>query len=462
MKVLIIGDTPDNNHFIKKFMGTYFPKLELLEVSDPTKLMDFMILEEPISFVMIAIDNKYISVNNFYNIINDTLGQRPFIFVGNSNSVKSYLTHEMLHLSTINFVVETPLNPEELKKAVNGSTEWIKNEEFEESILEFTQDDLHKMRLRNFYLFEQMPYDVYLELTPTNYGKIISKDKPYTHNFIQNYSRRNIKFLYLKKDDHLKFLDNSIQNLLKIYDAKFTDRKKYVILHMKTIFFIHQFIKTLNVSDDIVTLTHLFIDSTREVVKSQEVMTELLDQITVSPNMTFVEHSLATAYVCESILFYMGWNANMSRDKLLLASVLQDIWLKNDDLLKIRSINDPILKTFTEEEQVEFKNHPQKAAQLSTYFSGFSDVDFILNEQHEHPTGDGFPKGLNSSGLTIISCIFILANNFVSRIAITKKTPNAYREIVHSMKRIYNTGNFKDPIAALEKSIRMTPPTKAN
>lgn len=81
------------------------------------------------------------------------------------------------------------------------------------------------MRLRNFYLFEQVPYDVYIELTSTKFGKVITKDKFYSHQIIQNYSRKNIKYLYLRKDEHLKFLDTSIKNLLKIYDAKLSDKK---------------------------------------------------------------------------------------------------------------------------------------------------------------------------------------------------------------------------------------------
>jgi hypothetical protein len=34
------------------------------------------------------------------------------------------------------------------------------------------------------------------------------------------------------------------------------------------------------------------------------------------------------------------------------------------------------------------------------------------------------------------------------------KSPQRHREIVASMKRIYNTGNFKDPLKALEKAIK--------
>lgn len=454
MKVLFITNTPETSDPIKKLIGSNFPKIKMVEVEATTDLMELLTTDGPFLFVVIDIDNKNIDVSETYNMITDTLGTRPVIFVGSPVSVKSYITNAILQQVNTNFIVETPLTPEEVKSAVNSSIDWIKKEEFEESILEFTRDDLHKMRLRNFYLFEQIPYDVYLELTPTKFGKIITKNKTYSHQLIQTYSRKNVKHLYLRKDEYLKFLDTTIKNLLKIYDVKLSDRKKYIILHLKTIFIIHQFLKTVSVSDDVIKLTHLFIDSTREIVKSKENVVELINQLVKSPNMTFAEHSLATAYVCESILYYMGWNADMSRDKLLLASILQDIGLSNDEMIKIRSLNDPSFKNLGEEDQLEFSNHPLRAAELSTFFSGFSDVDFILSEQHEHPTGGGFPKGLNSSGLTTISCIFILASNFIARIATSNKDANAIKEILGSMGRIYCTGNFKDPLKALEKTFK--------
>lgn len=416
--------------------------------------MEFMTNDGPFSFVVMAIDNKNITVVDIYQNITDTLGVRPFVFIGSINSVKSQLTNDMVHNQQTNALVELPLVLDEFKKAVNLAIDWVKKEEFEESILEFSRDDLHPMRLRNFYLFEQVPYDVYIELTATKFGKVISKDKFYSHQIIQNYSRKNIKYLYLRKDEHLKFLDTSIKNLLKIYEAKLSDKKKYMMLHLKSAFFMHQFIRAASVSDEVNKLAHYFIESVSNLVRSYENISDLLDSISESGNITFAEQSVATAYVCEKILLNMGWTADMTRGKLILAALLQDVSLGNDDLIKIRSINDPNLKMFSEEEQEDFKNHPQKAAHLSTYFNGFSDVDFILMEQHEHPTGDGFPKGLNSSGLTTISCIFILASNFVSRMALTPKSPTQHKDILTSIKRVYNTGNFKDPLKALEKALK--------
>lgn len=454
MKALFIGNTPEDNKNIVRMMGNHFPKVQMVLCNEPEGLMEFMTNDGPFSFVVIAIDNKNISVVDIYQSIIDTLGVRPFVFIGSPNSVKSQLTNDMVHNQQTNALVESPIVLDEFKKAVTLAIDWVKKEEFEESILEFSRDDLHPMRLRNFYLFEQVPYDVYIELTSTKFGKVISKDKFYSHQIIQNYSRKNIKYLYLRKDEHLKFLDTSIKNLLKIYEAKLSDKKKYMLLHLKSAFFMHQFIRAASVSDEVNKLAHYFIESVSNLVRSYESISELLDSISESGNITFAEQSVATAYVCEKILLNMGWTADMTRGKLILAALLQDVSLGNDDLIKIRSINDPNLKMFSEEEQDDFKNHPQRAAHLSTYFNGFSDVDFILMEQHEHPTGDGFPKGLNSSGLTTISCIFILASNFVSRMALTPRSPTQHKDILTSMKRVYNTGNFKDPLKALEKALK--------
>ena len=454
MKVLFIGNTPEDDKTIYRLMGNHFPKIQLVACNDPENLMEMMTNDGPFSFVAVSIDNKNITVVDIYQQITEILGVRPFVFIGTPNSVKAQLTTAMIHNQQTNALVELPMVLDEFKKAINQSIDWVKKEEFEESILEFSRDDLHPMRLRNFYLFESLPYDVYIELTSTKYGKVISKDKFYSHQVIQNYSRKNIKYLYLRKDEHLKFLDTSIKNLLKIYEAKLSDKKKYQLLHLKTAFFIHQFIQAASVSDEVNKLAHFFIDSVSNLVRSYENVTELLDGVMETGHMTFAEQSVATAYVCEKILANMGWTADMTRGKLILASLLQDITLPHDDMIKVRSLNDPNLKIFTEEEQIEFKSHPQKAAHISTHFNGFSDVDFILMEQHEHPTGDGFPKGLNSSGLTTISCIFILATNFVSRMAITQRAPGQHKDIVTNMKRVYNTGNFKDPLKALEKAMK--------
>ena len=454
LKALFIGHNNEEDRFILRMMSNHFSHIKITIHNIEENLLDLLMSDGPFSIVIINVDNRKIQIDSIYKKILETIGERPFIFIGGTNAIKSFLTQEILLNKQLNFVIETPLEFEFLNMAIQNSLDWIKKEEFQESIVEFLKEDLHPMRLRNFYLFDQLPYDIYTELTSTKFGKVIAKDKFYTHQLIQNYSKKGVKHLFLKKDEHLKFLSLSIQTLIKVYESKLTDKSKSHLLHLKTAFFIHQFIKAASVSSEVVSLTHSFIDSISYFIRTTDFFPEIIDNINDSGNITFAEQSVATAYVCEKMLIHMGWTADMSRGKLILASLLQDIHMINDDLIKIRSINDPSLKLLSVDDQISFLNHPQKAAQLSTLFNGFSDVDFILLEQHEHPSGDGFPNGCNSSSLTTISCIFIIANNFISRLACTQKIPSRDKEIIQSMKRIYKSGNFKKPMKALERAFK--------
>ncbi|MBC7540972.1 MAG: hypothetical protein H7281_19275, partial [Bacteriovorax sp.] len=96
MKVLFIGHNSENDTPITRLMGNLFPKVQMIGVAESTNLMDLMTVDGPFSFVVIAIDNKNITVSELYETINETLGQRPFIFIGSPNSVKSYITSEIL------------------------------------------------------------------------------------------------------------------------------------------------------------------------------------------------------------------------------------------------------------------------------------------------------------------------------------------------------------------------------
>ena len=339
MKALFIGYTDEINGSIEKLMERHFPSIELRTLKPPYSASDLMIIlttDGPFSFLILSIDDWKVEIINVYETIIDTIGERPFLFIGNFASMKGQIKKEILDKPQTNFLITTPLLPNDLVDAVKSSVEWSKNEEFEESIQEFKKEDLQKMRMRNFYLFDQLPYDVYLELTPTQFGKIISKNRPYSHQIIRNYAKKNVKYLYLKSDDYLKFLDTAIKSMLTIYEAKSTERKKIVSLHLKTLFFIHQYLKTLSVSEDIIKLTKAFIESTKIFIKDQENITSLIEGVLESKNLTFAEQSLATAYVCEGMLLEMGWRSEMSRDKLLLASILQDIGLSNDEFIRIK------------------------------------------------------------------------------------------------------------------------------
>lgn len=454
MKVLFIGDTAQTNYAITKMMHELFPKVTLVEASDKPDISEFLMMGGPFSFIVFAFDNQKFKAAPLYDKIVDIIGMRPFVFIGSPKAGVEQNINEVVSRSSLNFLIETPLVEEEFKIPVGQAIAWVQQEEFEESIQEFERSELHRMKLRNFYLFDQMPFDVYVELTSTKYSKIISKNKPLSGRIIQDYLRKKVKHFYIKNDDNIKFLNSSILNLTKAYQGKNIDRNKLHSLHMQSIFFIQQFIKSLSVTEEVVTLARLTIESLNEKFKLRDHIIVELQKVCSSPQMTFAEQAMGTIFICDAILNQLGWNADMARDKLFLAAILQDIGLQNDELIKFRSLNDPKLKMLPEEDQIQFANHPKYGATIVNLFNGFSEVDFLILEHHEHPTGDGFPYGINASSLTVISCVFIIATNFIARLADNHSDNDKYKKCYDGMKRIYSSRNFKEPLEALGRAIK--------
>jgi response regulator RpfG family c-di-GMP phosphodiesterase len=451
LKAILIGFNKEESLDDLKIVDSIISKDHYENYNSELDLTNVLTDEGPFTYVVMNIDERGISPFKLYELITEIIGLRPFIFMGSLTSIKSQLSDDLLNAQKINYVIKKPIVPLELRKAIAQCEMWAKDEDFEQSILDAGCEEMRSMRIKNFYLYDQLPYDVYIELNPGRYGKIIAKNQFYTHQLIQSYSKKNIKFLFLKKDEHLKLLDSFINSLLSIYRTKKIDRSKIVKVHLKTIFFIREFLKTLSVTDEIIELVKLFAESISSTIKNSPSLIDLLIEIDFEGQMDFPESSLICAYVCEAIIRNLDWKSDMTKGRLVLASILHDISLENQDLLKITNLSDPALREFSDVDFIAFKEHPQRAQEMARLFSGYTELDFIVKQHHEHPMGEGFPQQLNVSNLTTISCIFILATQFSSRVARSKDGFLSQKEIIKSMQKIYHLGNFKDPMKAFIK-----------
>lgn len=451
MKALIIGLENEEFKTIKNFIETTINKNELHYLNSNEDLIETLTNFGPFSFIVQNLDDLEYSAIDLHQNISEVIGSRPYIFIGSQSAQKSQLNSEIINKSNTTFILEPPLNLQSFKTTLAHCQTWIKNEEFEQSIQEFHKDEMRPMRLKNFYLFDVLPYEVFIDLSNNKYGKVISKNKPFSQKLIHAYAKKNIKVLHVKKSDYLKQLDQSIKNLILIFKNRTLEKNKTIKMQLKAIFYIQEYIKALSVTDEVLELTRLISESISDFSRFDRTMIKLIEDVEDIKLMTFAEISLLCAYLNCFITAKMEWSSEMTKEKLIVASIIQDINLKNESLYLIRSINDPDLILFTEEEKIQFKEHPRVAQEIAKLFSGYTELDFILKEHHEHPNGDGFPSGIGASSLTTISCIFIISTHFLSRLS---KSPNGVadlKDVLISMRKTYQLGNFKDPMAALIK-----------
>src|SRR5690606_13317965 len=130
------------------------------------------------------------------------------------------------------------------------------------------KDNFVPVKIRNFYRFESLPYDAFLELSETKFVKIINRGDLYTEADIQKYIMRGVKFIYLEKDEHLTYLITMSNNLIGALQHKhpFAEMLSYQI---KAASVIHEHIRTIGITTYIVDLTNIVIQ--RSILHFKEI-----------------------------------------------------------------------------------------------------------------------------------------------------------------------------------------------
>lgn len=453
MKALYICDNKEEWRPISNLFHSHFPKVELVCSMKGQEALEYLTFEGPFAVVMIEASIKSDDPTQLCGQIIDVTGERPIVFIGMPAMIRDRVSHDLYNGHEINGILERPLEVEEFTEIIGKSLDWAKEEEFEASIEELDREELLPMKIRNFYLFNSIPYDVFLELTSVKYVKVISGGKPYTEADINALSRRNIRYLYLKKDEYLKFLEDSVAQLQLKFAKKIKPASDALQFQIKAAMVIQQYLRTVGVTESIIELCSKVIDSIGETYDSAPKFKQIL-QLFPFESKDFAEQAVLTAYFCEAISDGLEWKSDIVRKKLGLASLLMDCTLTNEELAKVRTLNDPDLENFSDEEQLQFRSHPKKAAELVANFQGFPETDFIIFEHHELPDGSGFPQKLNASRLTAISSLFIMSGNIVSRLTLMGLSPSSLREALANMRMDFNVGHFRDCLTAIEKKLK--------
>ena len=452
MKALYICDEKEEWEHIRSIFNRFFPRIELICVLNGSDAIDYLSYEGPFVMILMEASLKSEHPSELTKKLLPLTGEKPYLFLGAKVHINDRIDEQLYIRSEMNEIILRPIDTNTLIQKVQKCVDWAKEEEFEKSIEELSKEELLPMKLRGFYLFNKLPYDVFIELTSTKYVKIITANKKYLHSEINAYAKKRIKHLYLRKNEYLQFLEDSIEALMIQYDSIKQSSNKVIANQIKSALVIQQYIRSVGVTENITKLVDRTILSSRNIMLEHKRFKSIL-KVFPSERLDIAEQAILTMYLAESMLTVLSWASETSRKKLGLASLVYDSMLEDDELYKIHSLEDPNMEMFTQEQQESYRDHPTKAAEIAANFTGYPEADFIIAQHHEKPKGEGFPNGLTTNKLSAHSCIFILANNFVIRYADKRSKKTANLDIFRDMKAIYNQGNFKDPLIALQKSI---------
>lgn len=440
-----------------KIIKNHIRDLDIVIAQDIQDAVAQATSSETFGFIILDVEIKENTPREILDTIHDIMGVRPCIFLGHESFITDLVDQNLYSRHEYNDTVYKPITRDDFKdeliNKVNSIYDYAKRVEFEESIIEVNPDDFFKLRLKSFYMHQSFPHDVYLEITKTRYLKVLSANKRYTHTQINQYSKRGVRFLFVKKTAHLEYLGTELKKLTEIITHLGHDHEKIHLSLLKGISLIHQYFQSLGVTEDSMKLLKLLIQKIKEQTLSRRDVLDLLKSYPLI-YQGVASKALLTAYFCHLTCLKMSWESELMHDKLICASIIQDYMLEVDEMSSITSSKDKTLYQFTEEEVKKFLDHPKRSQELASQIQGFSDLENLVGYQHENPMRTGFPHQPSHLHLTALNGIFNISQFVASHIDGQKINKNKLSELLMDLNKDFNTGSFKDPLQALKSMLR--------
>jgi hypothetical protein len=209
-------------------------------------------------------------------------------------------------------------------------------------------------------------------------------------------------------------------------------------------------------SDEFKQKIEVEVSSTLKEMKQNTAIAKYLAQLELSRNkdLYLEEHIKVLTIVSTFIARSMNWVSELTLQKLIYVAYLHDAPLfSHPHLAKIADIQEfeKMKSILNPEEQKLFLTAPETAAGVA--FSDKAsppDAPQMLLMQKERPMGNGFPKGLNSSKITALAALFIVAHDLTDEMIKTKDW-SMDRWLMRA-KKVYKGGQFSKIMEVLETS----------
>ena len=451
-RILFIGN--NDRELFKNLVSAHYKKKFKIESSlTMAEVVDLICSNGSYDLYIIDVDFKDLEPKQLWSDINDLGGERQVLFLGSKHILTSRLDMSALDDNNMAHILERPILVDKFKNLMDEIIDFLEESDKENNTIDAVEDDFFPMKLRSFYLHSRISFDAYARITSSKFLKVINREQKYTISYLQTYLRKGVKFLYLKKDDRLKMLENSLDQCQTILSMPELSFKKAMIIQGVGTGLVHEYIRLLGVTDQVLELASLLGESIRRYNQNMDTFKEVL--VTYDPtNKTIEGRSILTAYVADSILMGLGWNADLTRRKLSLSAIIHDSFVNDDQLGTCLTLNDSIVKKMTLDEQNNYRNHPNKASEVARHFSDCPEVDFIVEQHHEMPKSDGFPRGISGLQITVLSAVFATAVHFSTYVSILGTNPITIRKIMGKLKEDLNQGNFRQGLKVLEDLVR--------
>ena len=265
-----------------------------------------------------------------------------------------------------------------------------------------------KVDIEDFITGKELLYDIYIRLSEYKYVKMAHRGESLPPERVKIYKSKNIHYLYMKKDDFIKYVGFSV-NLSKVIKSTGVVSKAKKIQFMKhaTEVVLEQ-LHLEGVSEESFDNAKTVLDSSLSVMTDADDVMNMLSMLSDHSDHLYA-HSLGVSIHATMIAKAVGWRSPLVLFKVAMGGLLHDIGKKE---IPKEILNKPRTQLSVAELKI-MESHTIRGAEiLSQLPSVPSDVIQIAAQHHENLLGLGYPAALKSKFIHPMAKLVSVANEF--------------------------------------------------
>lgn len=278
--------------------------------------------------------------------------------------------------------------------------------------------DFCKISINDFISGREMKFDIFIRTSETKYIKIAHCGEDISLDRIESYRKKNVPFLYMRKDDFKKYLDF---NLFLVRSVAKSDR----INHLKKVNFIKhtseiflQNLSTEGISEENFLQAKAIVENAIAILSDSPGAADLLIALSSHTDYLYA-HSVGVSLFSSLIAGALGWTSPSTIFRVSVGGLLHDVGKKE---IPIEILSQP-RRALTPSDIARIETHPARGAEILAQLQSVpSDILQIVHEHHENCLGTGYPAHLKRTKIHPFARVVHVADDFCNLVL---KNPNS-------------------------------------
>lgn len=317
-----------------------------------------------------------------------------------------------------------------------------------------------KVDIHEFKEFKISPCNVYLKIFKQQGEKFLLRFKANEEidlNRVSSYIDNGLEELYVQEKDYEYFKNGHSNKMIKKLNLKFLTNEHRATNTQEAYKNLVKNLKEEGFNSRNIELVDGVIDSISKISKSMSNSNKIkkhLEYLLSMPQKEGYLHNHLTAIVSTAIAEKLSWGSQQHAEKLAFASMFHDIdIIENEKYISIRTNEEISNLNFDKLDIEKVKMH---ALNSSLFMQDFPKlplgVESIILQHHGSVNGVGFQEKIDPNKLSMLSLIFMVAEEFSHLYLYESNKINHTVEIYPKLSEKFKHRKFKEILSALAKS----------